>query len=176
MGNHCNRLETLPESPRIGPRASLVKVTGVAVPGNDEYEDDLWIQFIDETTGIPYYHNAHSNETAWKAPDQYLVHPSVVDYIAEAVNNAPSAVASKIGTRIHTRIQSRAHSRRQSVMKPPPNFPPGVEEKKNAIPSPRSKVKQELDKARRLIQELQKQLKRQTQEKESLQKGAKITL
>mmetsp|Transcript_20181 Transcript_20181/g.28407 ORF Transcript_20181/g.28407 Transcript_20181/m.28407 type:complete len:138 (+) Transcript_20181:352-765(+) len=43
---------------------------------------NLWVQYVDQHSGIPYFYNVYTSETRWEKPDvQYLVHPSVLDYI-----------------------------------------------------------------------------------------------
>ena len=33
--------------------------------------------------GVPYFHNVQTGETTWEAPHQFLVHPSVIDWMQE---------------------------------------------------------------------------------------------
>mmetsp|Transcript_40518 Transcript_40518/g.65862 ORF Transcript_40518/g.65862 Transcript_40518/m.65862 type:complete len:126 (-) Transcript_40518:251-628(-) len=43
---------------------------------------NLWVQYVDQHSGIPYFYNVYTSETSWEKPDvQYLIHPSVLDYI-----------------------------------------------------------------------------------------------
>uniref|UniRef100_A0A7S0DEU5 FHA domain-containing protein n=1 Tax=Amorphochlora amoebiformis TaxID=1561963 RepID=A0A7S0DEU5_9EUKA len=54
------------------------EASGDSVGSGSEH---LWIQYMDEERGVPYFHNAKTNETTWEAPKHYLVHPSAVDYV-----------------------------------------------------------------------------------------------
>uniref|UniRef100_A0A7S0DTN5 WW domain-containing protein n=1 Tax=Amorphochlora amoebiformis TaxID=1561963 RepID=A0A7S0DTN5_9EUKA len=83
MGATCNGMDSIPGTIVTRQQSAAAVVSGLAHSELDP--DHLWIQYIDEERGIPYFHNISSLETTWQPPEHYLVHPSVVDYVQESV-------------------------------------------------------------------------------------------
>eukprot|EP00471_Norrisiella_sphaerica_P006949 CAMPEP_0184491024 /NCGR_PEP_ID=MMETSP0113_2-20130426/19449_1 /TAXON_ID=91329 /ORGANISM="Norrisiella sphaerica, Strain BC52" /LENGTH=375 /DNA_ID=CAMNT_0026875197 /DNA_START=143 /DNA_END=1270 /DNA_ORIENTATION=- len=97
--------------------------------------EDLWIQYVDAESGVPYYHNLTSLETSWDTPEAFLVHPSVIDWIQEAEPEDRNRRATIIYQRSPTRksrhaktksLDSKANRRSiAAIIKPRPlNSPP----------------------------------------------------
>mmetsp|Transcript_10061 Transcript_10061/g.24770 ORF Transcript_10061/g.24770 Transcript_10061/m.24770 type:complete len:159 (-) Transcript_10061:1087-1563(-) len=78
MGQKCMEPCGKHPTPKYDP-SMLSAATGLTM------EEDIWIQYVDHNSGIPYFHNLQTMETSWEPPDvQYLVHPSVIDWIHNA--------------------------------------------------------------------------------------------
>eukprot|EP00954_Amorphochlora_amoebiformis_P012783 1001038-Amorphochlora_amoeboformis.AAC.2 len=77
-----NGMDSIPGTIVTRQQSAAAVVSGLAHSELDP--DHLWIQYIDEERGIPYFHNISSLETTWQPPEHYLVHPSVVDYVQES--------------------------------------------------------------------------------------------
>jgi len=64
-------------------RGSRSAIAGELKEEWKEEEEFEWIQYCDEKSGVPYFHNVQTGETTWEAPHQFLVHPSVIDWMQE---------------------------------------------------------------------------------------------
>mmetsp|Transcript_13773 Transcript_13773/g.21994 ORF Transcript_13773/g.21994 Transcript_13773/m.21994 type:complete len:439 (-) Transcript_13773:368-1684(-) len=134
MGNSCIK----PSFDPPNAKRSVPFLTSIASIEN--IDEELWIQYVEQTSGVPYYHNLTTFETSWEAPENFLVHPSVIDWIQDASPQEASRRATLVlgrrvsrspgSSRNHRRVRSEAfnnadakgYERRFSVlseMRPP---------------------------------------------------------
>mmetsp|Transcript_31368 Transcript_31368/g.76522 ORF Transcript_31368/g.76522 Transcript_31368/m.76522 type:complete len:120 (-) Transcript_31368:370-729(-) len=103
MGQTCIRIQP-------GEKICPPRVVGLPSSGNGNatLDDDIWIQYVDLNSGVPYFHNVRTKETSWEQPTQhFLVHPSVIDFIHPETPDGAS-VAQRM-----SRHRSRKGSRKE---------------------------------------------------------------
>mmetsp|Transcript_16688 Transcript_16688/g.29938 ORF Transcript_16688/g.29938 Transcript_16688/m.29938 type:complete len:169 (+) Transcript_16688:408-914(+) len=89
--------------------------------------EELWIQYVDENSGIPYFHKVGTNETQWATPKQFLVHPSVLEFIHSAASEHSGGNLSSLNNdalKVKEVLKAIRPPSRQSKSPAPPKSPP----------------------------------------------------
>uniref|UniRef100_A0A7S3YER4 WW domain-containing protein n=1 Tax=Lotharella globosa TaxID=91324 RepID=A0A7S3YER4_9EUKA len=108
------------------PARSWESTTVPSENNSSQLPEETLIQFVDEKRGLPYYYDLKTGETTWETPDQFLVHPSVVEWMEGAYEGtSPIARATR-------------HASEFRMVQPPVNEP---QQRDTSVPVKQSGVR-----------------------------------